>query len=101
MSNHVGYDPTIEDSFRKQVQVDDNHVVLDILDTAGQEEFDVLRDQYMHGGEVFVIVWSVTDAKSYEDVEDFYESIKRVKDVEKWPGIILAVTSCLTSGEQV
>jgi len=34
-------DPTIEDSHRKQVCVDGIVSVLDILDTAGQEEFRV------------------------------------------------------------
>ncbi len=39
--NHFteSYDPTIEDSYRKQVLIDGETVVLDILDTAGQEEF--------------------------------------------------------------
>mmetsp|Transcript_1486 Transcript_1486/g.1896 ORF Transcript_1486/g.1896 Transcript_1486/m.1896 type:complete len:86 (-) Transcript_1486:463-720(-) len=31
------YDPTIEDSYRKQVTIDNETSVLDILDTAGQE----------------------------------------------------------------
>lgn len=30
------YDPTIEDSYRKQVQIDGRLVMLDILDTAGR-----------------------------------------------------------------
>ena len=33
------YDPTIEDSYRKQVTVDDIPCILNILDTAGQEEY--------------------------------------------------------------
>lgn len=33
------YDPTIEDSYRKQVFVDGETCLLDILDTAGQEEY--------------------------------------------------------------
>lgn len=33
------YDPTIEDSYRKQVVIDGEICVLDILDTAGQEEY--------------------------------------------------------------
>ena len=31
------YDPTIEDSYRKQVVIDGETCLLDILDTAGQE----------------------------------------------------------------
>lgn len=41
----ANYDPTIEDSYRKQVSIDDEPALLDILDTAGQEEYSALQDQ--------------------------------------------------------
>uniref|UniRef100_A0A673JJ57 HRas proto-oncogene, GTPase n=1 Tax=Sinocyclocheilus rhinocerous TaxID=307959 RepID=A0A673JJ57_9TELE len=44
------YDPTIEDSYRKQVVIDGETCLLDILDTAGQEEYSAMRDQYMRTG---------------------------------------------------
>jgi GTPase KRas protein len=37
------YDPTIEDSYRKHAKVDDKTCFLEILDTAGQEEYRALR----------------------------------------------------------
>lgn len=40
------YDPTIEDSYRKQCVIDDEVAVLDILDTAGQEVS--AHDLYTH-----------------------------------------------------
>ena len=49
------YDPTIEDSYRKQVVVDKEACYLDILDTAGQEEYSAMKDQYMRTGEGFLI----------------------------------------------
>lgn len=42
------YDPTIEDSYRKQVTIDEETCLLDILDTAGQEEYSAMRDQVRH-----------------------------------------------------
>lgn len=33
------YDPTLEDSYRRQITVGSREVVLDIFDTAGQEDF--------------------------------------------------------------
>ena len=44
----ANYDPTIEDSYRKQVQIDGQPALLDILDTAGQEEYAALQDQCMY-----------------------------------------------------
>lgn len=44
------YDPTIEDSYRKQVTIDDETCLLDILDTAGQEEYSAMRDQVQPAG---------------------------------------------------
>jgi GTPase KRas len=37
------YDPTIEDSYRKQCDIDGQVSILDILDTAGQEEYSAMR----------------------------------------------------------
>ncbi|VDM57379.1 unnamed protein product [Angiostrongylus costaricensis] len=50
------YDPTIEDSYRKQVVIDGETCLLDILDTAGQEEYSAMRDQYMRTGEVPMVL---------------------------------------------
>jgi len=40
------YDPTIEDSYRKQCIIDDEVALLDVLDTAGQEEYSAMRGIY-------------------------------------------------------
>ena len=45
-SEHGQYNPTIEDSYRKSVVTDNTPLVLDILETAGMEEYRVMRDQY-------------------------------------------------------
>jgi len=83
------YDPTIEDSYRKQVVIDGETCLLDILDTAGQEEYSAMRDQYMRTGEGFLIVFAVNNAKSFEDITAYREQIKRVKDAEEVPMVMV------------
>ncbi|XP_053119121.1 GTPase HRas-like isoform X2 [Hemicordylus capensis] len=65
------YDPTIEDSYRKQVVIDGETCLLDILDTAGQEEYSAMRDQYMRTGEGFLCVFAINNTKSFEDVHHY------------------------------
>eukprot|EP01088_Endostelium_zonatum_P000981 TRINITY_DN11257_c0_g1_i1.p1 TRINITY_DN11257_c0_g1~~TRINITY_DN11257_c0_g1_i1.p1 ORF type:complete len:195 (-),score=47.53 TRINITY_DN11257_c0_g1_i1:114-698(-) len=74
------YDPTIEDSYMKVVEVDQQSCTLDIMDTAGQEEFGALRDQYMKTGHGFLIVYSITTQTSFEAVSKFRNSILRVQE---------------------
>ena len=81
------YDPTIEDSYRKQVVIDGETCLLDILDTAGQEEYSAMRDQYMRTGEGFLCVFAIDNMKSFEDVESYRGQIRRVKDADDIPMI--------------
>ncbi|KAB7501897.1 Ras-like protein [Armadillidium nasatum] len=83
------YDPTIEDSYRKQVVIDGETCLLDILDTAGQEEYSAMRDQYMRTGEGFLLVFAVNNAKSFEDISTYREQIKRVKDSDVVPMVLV------------
>uniref|UniRef100_A0A672PVV6 Vesicular glutamate transporter 1 n=1 Tax=Sinocyclocheilus grahami TaxID=75366 RepID=A0A672PVV6_SINGR len=59
---------SMQDSYRKQVVIDGETCLLDILDTAGQEEYSAMRDQYMRTGEGFLCVFAINNAKSFEDV---------------------------------
>lgn len=84
------YDPTIEDSYLKHTEIDGQWAILDVLDTAGQEEFSAMREQYMRTGDGFLIVYSVTDKASFEHVDRFHQLILRVKDRESFPMILVA-----------
>ncbi len=52
MMNHSQYDPTIEDKYTKDLEVKGKALQLEILDTAGQEEYSALRETFMHTGDV-------------------------------------------------
>ena len=83
------YDPTIEDSYTKQCVIDDKVAKLDILDTAGQEEFSAMREQYMRSGEGFLLVFSLTDRASFGEIFNFHKQILRVKDRDEFPIILV------------
>eukprot|EP01114_Cavostelium_apophysatum_P012300 TRINITY_DN2736_c0_g1_i1.p1 TRINITY_DN2736_c0_g1~~TRINITY_DN2736_c0_g1_i1.p1 ORF type:complete len:185 (+),score=56.58 TRINITY_DN2736_c0_g1_i1:117-671(+) len=95
------YNPTIEDSYRKAVKVDGRNYVLDILDTAGQEEYTELREVYMRGGEGFVIIYSITDRKSFQEVNEFRDRTQRVKDKTGVPMVLVGNKSDLETQRHV
>ncbi|RMC00243.1 hypothetical protein DUI87_22848 [Hirundo rustica rustica] len=80
---------SILDSYRKQVVIDGETCLLDILDTAGQEEYSAMRDQYMRTGEGFLCVFAINNTKSFEDIHQYREQIKRVKDSDDVPMVLV------------
>mmetsp|Transcript_107359 Transcript_107359/g.149691 ORF Transcript_107359/g.149691 Transcript_107359/m.149691 type:complete len:191 (-) Transcript_107359:191-763(-) len=94
------YDPTIEDSYRKQVEVDGQQCMLEILDTAGTEQFTAMRDLYMKNGQGFVLVYSITAQGTFADLADLREQIIRVKDNDDIP-LVLVGNKCDLEEERV
>ncbi|KAI9805243.1 MAG: Ras GTPase ras2 [Piccolia ochrophora] len=54
--------------------------MLEVLDTAGQEEYTALRDQWIRDGEGFVLVYSITSRSSFSRIKKFHQQIQRVKE---------------------
>lgn len=63
--------------------IDGETCLLDILDTAGQEEYSAMRDQYMRTGEGFLLVFALNEHKSFENIQHYREQIRRVKDSDE------------------
>lgn len=95
------YDPTIEDSYTKQTKVDDTPCYLQILDTAGQEEYVALQDTYMRAREGFVVIFDLTKKKTLYEVPRFVEKIRQVKDVNSFPLVIVGNKCDLVSEREV
>ena len=79
-SNHfvVEYDPTIEDMLRKQIKLFDTDIVLDILDSAGCEEFSVFRHQWLIASEVMILCVDMS-----RPAKDVFEYAKRIMEHDR------------------
>ncbi|UNI24607.1 RAS2 protein [Purpureocillium takamizusanense] len=76
------YDPTIEDSYRKQVVVDGQPCMIEVLDTAGHEEYTALRDQWIRDAEGFIIEYSISSRRAFKEVRRFHTQVMRVKGMQ-------------------
>ena len=95
------YDPTIEDFYRKEIEVDSAPSVLEILDTAGTEQFASMRDLYIKNGQGFVIVYSITSLQTFQDIKTMRDQIQRVKGLDRIPMILVGNKADLGSQREV
>ncbi|XP_006570355.1 ras-related protein Ral-a isoform X2 [Apis laboriosa] len=95
------YEPTKADSYRKKVVLDAEEVQIDILDTAGQEDYAAIRDNYFRSGEGFLCVFSITEDDSFQATQEFREQILRVKNDENIPFLLVGNKSDLQEKRKV
>eukprot|EP01083_Nonionella_stella_P252341 869561_1 len=57
--------------------------LLDILDTAGQEEFASMQDQWIREGDAFAMVYSITSYRTFDLIQEKYDTLARIKDCEQ------------------
>lgn len=77
------YEPTKADSYRKKIMLDGKEAQIDILDTAGQEDYAAIRDNYFRSGEAFLCVYSILEPESLSATEELREQVLRVKNDDK------------------
>ena len=82
------YDPTIEDNYRKPMLVDGQVERLDRLDTAGQEEYNSMRDMWYQSGQGFLLVYAVNMRSTFEELESRHDEILIAKDAEDEPASV-------------
>ncbi|KAB7501871.1 Ras-related protein Ral-a [Armadillidium vulgare] len=95
------YEPTKADSYRKKVVLDGEEVQIDILDTAGQEDYAAIRDNYFRSGEGFLCVFSITDDESFQATQEFREQILRVKNDDHIPFLLVGNKADLADKRRV
>lgn len=83
------YEPTKADSYRKKVRLGGQEIQVDILDTAGQEDYAAIRDNYFRSGEGFLCIFSITEEESLNAAHELREQILRVKNDDRIPFVLV------------
>lgn len=84
------WDPTIEDAYRTTVEVDGVRCKLEVLDTAGQDDFSALRPQWMMGKDGYIFVFGLDKEGSQHDLTQYYELHQQLRE-DSEPKTILLV----------
>jgi small GTP-binding protein len=97
----MAYDPTIEDSYKKTITVDGVEINLDILDTAGQDDFKPLRATHMRTGQGFLVVFALNDLPSFDSVDRIQSDIRATCEHDEVPIVVCGNKSDLVSDRTV
>jgi len=92
------------DIFQKSLWIEETEVFLQIWDTAGQERFQSLGAGYFRGADACILVYDVTNQRSFESISAWCSEFVRhasLEDVEKFPFFVLGNKSDLTERRQV
>lgn len=95
------YDPTIEDAYRKPCTIDRSPCVLEILDTAGTEQFAAMRDLYVRGGEAFLLVYSITSPETFAELEELRDQIVQSKGTADVPIVVVGNKADLEADRRI
>ncbi|KRY00784.1 GTP-binding protein, partial [Trichinella pseudospiralis] len=89
------YIPTIENFHRKLYRIHGQFYQLDILDTSGNAPFPATRRLSILTGDLFLLVFSVNNTDSYEEVLQLCEQIRTIRatldDSRKGGGLRLSL----------
>lgn len=84
------WDPTIEDAYRKTLDVDEKLCMLEILDTAGQDDFESLRAQWMMDKDGYMFVYSMDSRVSLHELQPFFDLHMQINEGKRQiPPIIM------------
>jgi GTPase KRas protein len=77
------HDTTIEDSYSIPAKIDDIQCQLEILDTAGQDDYQTMLDTWVNSADGFILVYSIDNKESFESTKTRYDRIIKLKEGQK------------------
>ncbi|XP_070533002.1 ras-related and estrogen-regulated growth inhibitor-like [Ptychodera flava] len=94
------YHPTLESTYRHKTTVDDDEVSMEILDTAG-DAGNIYRDGQTAWAEAFILVYSITDRTSFEQIEQMWRDLRAQRPSSIVAAILVGNKNDLKHSRQV
>lgn len=85
------YNPTIEDCYHKTFEVDGHVEHVEVMDTAGQEEFHSMLDQWIRGADGILLLYDVSNRATFDELTRFYD---RMMEADEGVPFVLVGTKC-------
>ena len=83
------HDPTIEDRYKSNINIDGQDYEVEILDTAGEEDYQNMMDMWISFGDGFLLVFAINDRESFDLLKVKYQRVLKGKHGNKCPMLLV------------
>ena len=95
------HDPTIEDRYKSNSTIDGVLYEVEILDTAGEDDYQNMMDMWISFGEGFLLVFAINDKESFEVIKKKRERVLKGKHCDNVPLLLVGNKQDLSSEREV
>ena len=95
------HDPTIEDRYKSNLNIEGTNYEVEILDTAGEEDYQNMMDMWISFGEGFLLVFAINDKESFNLIKSKRDRILKGKHGVKCPILLVGNKQDLENERQV
>ena len=74
------HDATIEDKYKTFVDIDGDVQEIQIVDTAGEEDYQNMLDQWVEMADGFILVFAIDDQETFDALKEKINRIKKHED---------------------
>ena len=92
---------TIEDRIVNQAKIEDKLYKIEILDTAGEDDYPQMLDMWVNYAEGFLLVFAINDKNSFDLIPEKRDHIIEGKQVGSYPMILVGNKQDLTNNREV
>jgi small GTP-binding protein len=94
------WDPTIEQAYIKNTNVDGSRLLLEIDDFKGSNDGQSLLEAWIGQGQGFLLVYAVDSPSSFEYVQTLRDTILKIKETSDVPIVLVGNKCDLSSGDK-